>query len=211
MTATAVAAAWSCTVRLVVADERVLRRATEDLIALLARVDAAASRFRADSALSRANARAGRPVAVPRLLVDLVAAGLDAAAPTDGAVDPTLGLAMHRIGYDRDITAVPRARRRGRRPPLRRPLRRLARGAAASRGRPADRPGRHRPRPRRHRQGLDGRPRRAAPWPRATAPPSSSSSAGTSRWPVIRPGGWTVQVAEREGGPGSSSRCATAA
>ena len=57
MSATHVTAAWSCTVRLVVADERVLRPATEDLVALLARVDAAASRFRADSALSRANAQ----------------------------------------------------------------------------------------------------------------------------------------------------------
>ena len=106
MTGTAVMQAWSCTVRLVLADERVLRRASEDLTALLARVDAAASRFRPDSALSRANARAGRPVAVPRLLVDLVTAGLDAAATTSGLVDPTLGLAMHRIGYDRDIAVV---------------------------------------------------------------------------------------------------------
>ncbi len=106
MSATHVSAAWSCTVRLVVADERTLRPAAEDLAVLLARVDAAASRFREDSALSRANARAGRPVAVPRLLVDLVTAALDAAGTTNGAVDPTIGLAMHRIGYDRDISAV---------------------------------------------------------------------------------------------------------
>lgn len=98
--------AWSCTMRVVVSDARVLRRATEDLESLLARVDAATSRFRADSALSRANANAGRPTPVPRLLVDLVGAALDAAARTDGAVDPTLGLAMHRIGYDRDIGSL---------------------------------------------------------------------------------------------------------
>ncbi len=101
--ATYTGSAWSCTVRLVVADERALRRAAEDLTTVLARVDRAASRFRSDSALSRANARAGRPVPVPALLVDLVDAALDAAATTDGAVDPTLGLAMQRIGYDRDI------------------------------------------------------------------------------------------------------------
>src|SRR4051812_19772258 len=106
MSATHVSSAWSCTVRLVVEDDRALAPATADLHALLDRVDAAASRFRADSALSVANARAGRPTPVPRLLVELVTAALDAAADTDGAVDPTLGLAMQRIGYDRDITAV---------------------------------------------------------------------------------------------------------
>jgi thiamine biosynthesis lipoprotein len=106
MSTTYVGSAWSCTVRLVVDDEQALRPATEDLVALLARVDAAASRFRADSALSMANRRAGRPTPVPKLLVDLAGAALDAAAQTDGAVDPTLGLAMHRIGYDRDIFDV---------------------------------------------------------------------------------------------------------
>ncbi|SHH19729.1 thiamine biosynthesis lipoprotein [Jatrophihabitans endophyticus] len=106
MTATFETTAWSCAVRLVVTDDRVLDRAARDLVALLDRVDRAASRFRADSALGVANARAGRPCAIPRLLVDLVGAALDAAAATDGAVDPTLGLAMQRIGYDRDIAAV---------------------------------------------------------------------------------------------------------
>jgi thiamine biosynthesis lipoprotein len=62
MTATHVGRAWSCTVRLVVDDDRVLRAATADLHALLSNVDAAASRFRADSALSYAHAHAGRPV-----------------------------------------------------------------------------------------------------------------------------------------------------
>lgn len=98
--------AWSCTMRLVVADDTALAPAARDFVYLLDRVDRAASRFRADSALSIANARAGKPCAIPRLLVDLVAAALDAAATTGGAVDPTLGLAMQRIGYDRDIAAV---------------------------------------------------------------------------------------------------------
>lgn len=106
MTATFVGSAWSCTVRLVVDDDRTLRPATADLLALLDRVDRAASRFRPDSALSIANRAAGRPTPVPRLLVDLVDAALDAAAQSAGAVDPTLGLAMHRIGYDRDIRDV---------------------------------------------------------------------------------------------------------
>jgi len=106
MSATQVMRAWSCTVRLVVDDERVLRPAAADLAALLARVDSAASRFRRDSALSKANANAGRPVPVPRLLVDLVAAGLDAAEQTGGLVDPTVGVALGRLGYDRDIAAI---------------------------------------------------------------------------------------------------------
>ena len=98
--------AWSCTVRLAVTDPRVLPDAAADLDALLDRVDRLASRFRADSSLSIANARAGRPVPIPRLLADLVKAALDAAAYTDGAVDPTVGRAMRRIGYDRDIAAI---------------------------------------------------------------------------------------------------------
>lgn len=106
MTATWTGSAWSCTVRLLVRDDRVLHRAAADLRALLERVDVTASRFRADSALSAANARAGRPTPVPRLLVELVDAALDAAAATDGAVDPTLGRDLRRIGYDRDIADV---------------------------------------------------------------------------------------------------------
>jgi thiamine biosynthesis lipoprotein len=98
--------AWSCMVRLIVADPTVRDAAGRDLTALLNLVDRTASRFRPDSALSRANANAGRPTAVPALLVEFVQAALDAAAVTGGVVDPTVGLAMQRIGYDRDIRAV---------------------------------------------------------------------------------------------------------
>jgi thiamine biosynthesis lipoprotein len=98
--------AWSCTVRLAVTDPRVLPDAAADLDALLDRVDRQASRFRADSPLSIANARAGRPVPIPRLLADLVQAALDAAAHTGGTVDPTVGRTMRRVGYDRDIAAI---------------------------------------------------------------------------------------------------------
>ena len=98
--------AWSCTVRLVVDDHRALSHASADLVALLDRIDAAASRFRPDSALSIANTRAGRPTAIPLILVDLVAAALAAAAHTDGALDPSIGQDMHAIGYDRDIADV---------------------------------------------------------------------------------------------------------
>jgi thiamine biosynthesis lipoprotein len=106
MSATHTERAWSCAVRLVVDDERVLRHAAGDLHTLLLQVDSAASRFRSDSALSYANAHAGRPVAVSRLLADLVDAALRVAEHTGGAVDPTIGHAMRAIGYDRDIRLV---------------------------------------------------------------------------------------------------------
>lgn len=106
MGATATLWTWSCTVRLVVEDATTLRAARADLTELLDRVDRAASRFRPDSALSVANARAGRPAPVPRLLVDLVGAALDGAARTDGLVVPTAGAAVVALGYDRDIADV---------------------------------------------------------------------------------------------------------
>ncbi|MDP9093667.1 MAG: FAD:protein FMN transferase, partial [Actinomycetota bacterium] len=106
MTATHVGRAWSCTVRLVVDDDRVLDAAAADLHTLLKRVDEAASRFRTDSELSRANARAGRPTPISLLLLELVDSALRMAAHTDGAVDPTVGRTMSRLGYDRDISAI---------------------------------------------------------------------------------------------------------
>ena len=98
--------AWSSTIRLMIDDAKALAPAVADLTALLERVDLLASRFRPDSAISVANALPGRPVPIPRMLVELIDAALDAAAETDGAVDPALGLAMCRIGYDRDIAEL---------------------------------------------------------------------------------------------------------
>jgi thiamine biosynthesis lipoprotein len=106
MSDTYVTRTWSCTVRLVVDDPRVLRQAAADLDALLDSVDRVASRFRPDSALRYANAHAGRPVPVPRLLADLVAAAQRMAAHTGGMVDPTVGRAVAVLGYDRDISGV---------------------------------------------------------------------------------------------------------
>jgi thiamine biosynthesis lipoprotein len=106
MTATATFEAWSSTMRLAIDDDRALRPATEHLWALLARVEKAASRFHRESELSRANQLAGRPVPVSKLLVDLVGAALDAAADSDGAVDPTMGHALSGLGYDCDIREI---------------------------------------------------------------------------------------------------------
>lgn len=112
---------WSCTIRLTVADPAVADAAAADLQEILAAVDAVASRFRPDSALEHANRHAGRPVPVPRALVQLVHTALAAAAQTDGAVDPTVGRSLVALGYDRDIALV-----RGRDLPLRAPVRRRA-------------------------------------------------------------------------------------
>jgi thiamine biosynthesis lipoprotein len=76
----------------------------------IAAIDAAASRFRPDSELSRVNAAAGAAVPVGRLLHDAVRLAIRAAEVTDGAVDPTLGEALVDAGYDRDwreLHAVP--------------------------------------------------------------------------------------------------------
>lgn len=75
----------------------------------LERLDAAASRFRADSELAVINARSARvPVALilSPLLGQVLQASLDAAALTGGLVDPTVGAALLRAGYDDDMTTV---------------------------------------------------------------------------------------------------------
>jgi thiamine biosynthesis lipoprotein len=70
-------------------------------------LDLAASRFRADSDLSRANAAAGCSVRVGRVLRDALTVALDMAAATGGLVDPTLGDVLAAAGYDRTFRLVP--------------------------------------------------------------------------------------------------------
>lgn len=76
---------------------------------VLAQVDAACSRFRPDSELSRLNAAGGAPVVVSQTFADLLAAALRAARLTGGDVDPTCGGALAALGYDRDFADVPGA------------------------------------------------------------------------------------------------------
>lgn len=97
---------WSCLVRVVVSDPEILRHAVSDVENLMRRVDVAASRFRADSELSVANANAGRPTPVSRTFVALLDTALAQADRSAGTVDPTLGRDLERIGYDRDIYLV---------------------------------------------------------------------------------------------------------
>lgn len=106
---TTAAADWRAlgtTVRLVVTDPALLDSCNLLLARHLAEVDAACSRFRADSELAALDGSAGRPVRVSPLLAEALAVALRAAEATDGTVDPTVGSAMDAIGYDRDFTLV---------------------------------------------------------------------------------------------------------
>ncbi|NMO53190.1 FAD:protein FMN transferase [Actinoplanes sp. TBRC 11911] len=95
---------WGTTARIVVTDPARLALAVPLVRAELAAIDAACSRFRADSELRRACA-AGRTRVSP-LLATLVRAALDAAEQTGGDVDPTVGAAMCGLGYDRDFARI---------------------------------------------------------------------------------------------------------
>ncbi|WP_230196630.1 FAD:protein FMN transferase [Streptomyces coriariae] len=105
--ATAVFAALGTTAVLLTADPDRADDALLILRAELAAIDAACSRFRPDSELSRANITACTgPVPVSSLLAEAVEAALRAAELTDGAVDPTVGPAVVALGYDRTFTQV---------------------------------------------------------------------------------------------------------
>jgi thiamine biosynthesis lipoprotein len=76
------------------------------LAAELAALDLACSRFRPDSELSQANARAGELVEISALLARAVRVALDAALMTEGLVNPALGAQLRACGYDRTFTLV---------------------------------------------------------------------------------------------------------
>jgi thiamine biosynthesis lipoprotein len=95
---------WGTSARLVVTEPAALGEATEILRRELAGVDATVSRFRSDSELM--TLPTGRPVRVSPLLAKLMACALLAAERTDGDVDPTVGDALVRLGYDRDFELI---------------------------------------------------------------------------------------------------------
>ncbi len=102
---------WSTTARIVLTDATHLSAARELATRRLALVDAACSRFRADSELM--TLPAGRPVQVSEQLADLVRVALAAAEVTDGLVSPTVGNVLSRLGYDRDWSQLPADRPAG--------------------------------------------------------------------------------------------------
>ncbi len=81
--------------------------ATDLAAGVLHEVDVACSRFRDDSDLVRANHDAGHAVEVSPVLVGAVRVALEAAAETEGLVDPLLGELLSAAGYDRTFSLVP--------------------------------------------------------------------------------------------------------
>ncbi len=98
---------WSTRIEVVVTDPTVVIAASQILDVELDRIEVAASRFREDSDISQLHRVAdGSPVAVSPDLYDAIDIALRAAAMTGGAVDPTVGAAMCRLGYDQDFARV---------------------------------------------------------------------------------------------------------
>ena len=90
-------------VQLVVTDPAALPEARHLLTRDLAAVDAACSRFRADSEIRSLTPGQNH---ISPLLAEAVAVALRAARLTDGDVDPTVGGAMAAAGYDRDFRQI---------------------------------------------------------------------------------------------------------
>jgi len=96
-------AALGTTAQVVVTDRRRLSSAVAMLHALVTEVDLACSRFRLDSEITWLHASAGAACAVSPLLYAALDVAMSAAERTDGLVDPTVGDAVRRLGYDRDF------------------------------------------------------------------------------------------------------------
>ncbi len=59
-----------------------------------------------DSELSALHGAGGAPVRVSSLLLEAIEVACDVASRTEGAVDPTVGVAIEELGYDRDFDEV---------------------------------------------------------------------------------------------------------
>jgi FAD:protein FMN transferase len=81
-----------------------LQRVADVVLAEVAAVDTACSRFRPDSELMELAAGGERRVSP--LLAEVLEAVLTAARATAGAVDPTVGSAVVALGYDRDYAEL---------------------------------------------------------------------------------------------------------
>ena len=94
------------TTAVVVADADDLGVAVRAVGRQLDDIDRTCSRFRADSDLTRVNEAGGAWTTVDDLLIEAVDVALRAASISGGLVDPTVGEAMLRIGYDRDFAEI---------------------------------------------------------------------------------------------------------
>lgn len=98
--------ALGTTASLVVTEPELLADAEELLRTELAAVDAACSRFRADSEINWLHEQAGTEVTVSPLLATALDVALRAGRLTGGLVDPTVGSAVADLGYDKDFDDV---------------------------------------------------------------------------------------------------------
>jgi len=98
--------ALGTTATVVVPDQSHADEAQHILRAEITAMDRACSRFRADSELAYLHANAGRALAVSPLLFEALDVAYSVAERTQGAVDPTVGNAMERLGYDRDFEQI---------------------------------------------------------------------------------------------------------
>jgi len=99
-------AVWSTTAQVVVTEPHDVDAARNIVHTVLAEVDQACSRFRADSEIRALEGAFGRPCRVTPLLAELIGAALTAAEQTEGSVDPTLGRELISLGYDRDFRLI---------------------------------------------------------------------------------------------------------
>ena len=95
---------WSLSASVVVTDPTALSSVVGIVRPGLDEVERACSRFRSDSELSTLTPGTRR---LSPMLADLVGTALDAAAASDGLVDPTVGGAMVALGYDRSLELLP--------------------------------------------------------------------------------------------------------
>jgi len=99
-------AALGTTAEVTTVDADALPEALELLARELRAIDAACSRFREDSEVTRLARSGGRWVAASPLLREALAAGIEAAAATHGDVDPTVGGSLQALGWDADFSVV---------------------------------------------------------------------------------------------------------
>ncbi|RFA09520.1 hypothetical protein B7R54_10020 [Subtercola boreus] len=101
---------WSTTARIVVTDPALVDAASTVLVTVLDEVERACSRFSPASELARLRPQLADGAPVSPMLATLVGVALAAARRSGGSVDPTLGNAMSRLGYDRDFADLDPAR-----------------------------------------------------------------------------------------------------
>lgn len=97
---------WGLECRVAVTDGRSLEQAGRIVRSVLSDVGSACNRFDPDSELRRLQASLSSGARVSATLALLISRALDTAAATGGDVDPTLGVDLEGLGYDRDFTQI---------------------------------------------------------------------------------------------------------